>query len=62
MGSPLTYSMAKYGRPCGVVPPSKTVAMVGWSMSARAWRSASKRATTCAESIPALMTLRATWR
>jgi len=23
MGSPLTYSIAKYGRPCGVVPPSE---------------------------------------
>ncbi len=28
-------------------PASKTLAMPGWSISASAWRSASKRATTC---------------
>ena len=36
-----------------VVPPSSTLAMFGWSISARACRSASKRASTCLESIPA---------
>ena len=34
----------------------------GWSMSARACRSASKRATTCRVSMPGLMTFRATRR
>ena len=62
MGSPFTYSIAKYGRPSGVLPPSNTVAIAGWSISASAWRSASKRATTWSVSIPALMTFRATWR
>ena len=33
-----------------------------WSIRARAWRSASKRATTWRVSMPALMTFRATWR
>ena len=46
----------------GVVPASKTLAMQGWSMSASAWRSASKRASTSRESIPALISLRATVR
>ena len=36
--------------------------MLGWSIIARAWRSASKRATTCLVSIPGLMTFRATLR
>src|SRR6266542_475982 len=36
--------------------------MLTWSISARACRSASKRAMTCRLSIPGLMTLRATWR
>ena len=36
--------------------------MFGWSIIARACRSASKRAMTCRESIPGLMTLRATRR
>ena len=34
--------------------------MLGWSISASACRSASKRARTCAESMPGLMILRAT--
>ena len=34
--------------------------MLGWSISARAWRSASKRAMTSSVSMPGLMTLRAT--
>ena len=36
--------MTKYGRPVSVVPASKTWAMFGWSIMARACRSASKRA------------------
>ena len=36
--------------------------MLGWSIRASACRSASKRAITCRVSIPALMTLTATWR
>ncbi len=39
--------MTKYGRPVSVVPASSTLAMLGWSISARACRSASKRAITC---------------
>src|SRR5205814_989831 len=54
--------MTKYGRPALVVPASSTRAMFGWSMRARAWRSASKRAMTCFESMPALMSLSATTR
>src|SRR5262245_5352237 len=54
--------MTKYGRPPAVVPASRTRAMLGWSISARACRSASKRAMTCFESIPALMSLTATSR
>ena len=38
--------MTKYGRPSGVLPPSNTLAMAGWSISASACRSDSKRATT----------------
>ena len=37
-------------------------AILGWSIMARAWRSASNRAMTCRLSMPALMTLRATVR
>src|SRR4029450_12340871 len=47
MGTPLTNSMTKYGRPDSVVPPSRTLAMFGWSIKANACRSASKRAITC---------------
>src|SRR5437588_596274 len=54
--------MTKYGRPCSVVPPSRTLAMFGWSISASACRSASNRAKTCRLSIPALMSFRATSR
>ena len=43
------------GRPCPVAPASKTLAMLGWSIIASAWRSASKRATTSLVSIPSLM-------
>ncbi len=45
-----------------MAPPSSTLAMFGWSIMARACRSASNRATTCRVSIPGLMTLRATLR
>ena len=45
-----------------VAPASRTRAMLGWSISARAWRSASNRATTCAVSIPGLMIFSATSR
>ena len=61
-GTPLTYSMTKKGRPLSVVPPSSTLAMFGWSIRARACRSASNRARTVLESIPALMSFRATLR
>src|SRR6516165_7260755 len=62
IGTPLTRSMTKYGRPSGVVPASSTRAMLAWSIRASAWRSASKRAMTCRESIPALMSFTATSR
>src|SRR5262245_23970779 len=62
MGMPLTSSMAKYGRPAGVAPASSTRAMLGWSIRASACRSASKRAITCFESMPALISLTATRR
>ena len=62
IGTPRTSSITKYGRPEGVAPPSKTLAMLGWSMIASACRSASKRATTCRVSIPAFSTLSATRR
>ena len=44
------------------MPASSTRAMFGWSIRARACRSASKRAMTCFESMPALMSLTATSR
>ena len=50
------------GRRPSVAPASSTLAMFGWSMRARAWRSASKRAMTCRLSMPGLMILRATLR
>jgi hypothetical protein len=59
---PRTSSMTKNGRPCSVVPASRTVAMFGWSISARACRSASNRATTCRVSMPGLITFSATFR
>ena len=62
IGTPLTSSMTKYGRPASVAPASSTRAMLAWSISARACRSASKRAMTCAVSMPGLMSLRATLR
>src|SRR5262245_4415908 len=43
IGTPLTYSMTKNGRPASVRPPSSTLAMLGWSISASACRSCSKR-------------------
>ena len=46
--------MTKYGRPPSVVPPSNTLAMFGWSIRARACRSASNRATTCLRVHPRL--------
>ena len=39
--------MTKYGRPASVVPASRTLAMLGWSIRASACRSASNRAITC---------------
>ena len=45
-----------------VVPASKTLAMLGWSIRARAWRSAPNRARTWRLSMPALMSLSATVR
>ncbi len=62
IGTPFTSSITKYGRPLAVSPASCTLAMFGWSISASAWRSASKRATTCFESIPGLISLSATLR
>jgi hypothetical protein len=49
-------------RPDSVAPASKTLAMFGWSMSASACRSASKRAMISRVSMPSLMILRATRR
>ena len=46
--------------PDGVVPAAYTCAMCGWFISARAWRSDSKRATTSSLSIPRLTSLIAT--
>ena len=46
----------------GSGPAIKIFAMAGWSSTASACRSASKRAITCAESMPGLITLRATRR
>ena len=54
IGMPLTSSMTKYGRPAPVVPASSTWAMFGWSISARACRSASNRAITSRLSMPGL--------
>ena len=62
MGTPLISSMTKKGRPASVRPPSSTLAMLGWSITASACRSASNRASTDFESMPALMTFRATLR
>ena len=62
IGIPRTSSITKYGRPVSVAPASSTLAMFGWSISASACRSASKRAMTCRVSMPSLMTLRATRR
>jgi serine/threonine protein kinase len=62
IGSPPTSSMTKKGRPESVVPASSTRAMFGWSIRARACRSAPKRAMTWRESIPALISLTATSR
>ena len=62
IGTPLTSSITKYGRPLSVAPPSNTRDMLGWSISANAWRSASKRATTAWVSIPGLMIFNATLR
>ena len=45
-----------------VAPASRTRAMLGWSIRARAWRSASKRAMTWPVSMPGLMILSATLR
>ena len=45
-----------------VVPASKTLAMLGWSIRASAWRSAPNRARTWRLSMPALMSFSATVR
>src|SRR5262245_6898150 len=52
----------KNGSPESVAPASRTRAMLGWSISARACRSTSKRATTCLVSMPGLSTFSATLR
>ena len=62
IGTPLTSSITKNGRPVPVAPASKTLAMLGWSINASAWRSASNRATTWPVSMPGLMILSATLR
>ena len=62
IGTPCTSSITKYGRPVSVAPASSTLAMFGWSISASACRSASKRAITCRVSMPGLMTFSATLR
>ena len=62
IGTPLTSSITKYGRPESVVPASSTLAMFGWSIKASACRSASKRAITCRVSMPGLMIFSATLR
>ncbi len=62
IGWPSTYSMTKYGCPSGVEPASKTLAIVGCSMIARACRSASKRLSRAASKRPARTSLRATRR
>src|SRR5579864_938486 len=54
--------MTKKGRPVSVAPTSRTRVILGWSMIASAWRSASKRAMTCPVSMPGLMTFSATLR
>ena len=36
IGTPLTSSMTKYGRPLSVAPASSTLAMFGWSIMASA--------------------------
>ena len=62
IGTPLTSSITKYGRPVSVAPASSTLAMFGWSISASACRSASNRAITCRVSMPGLMIFSATLR
>jgi thiazole synthase len=59
---PGTSSMAKYATPSSVVPASKMRAMFGWSMTASACRSASKRARAEALLRPPCTTLSATSR
>jgi hypothetical protein len=44
---PFTSSITKDGPPLAVVPASRTRAMLAWSISASACRSASNRAMTC---------------
>ena len=62
IGTPLTSSMTKYGRPVSVAPASNTLAMFGWSIIASACRSASNRAMTSLVSMPGLMIFSATRR
>ena len=59
-GAPSTNSITRYGRPSGVVPPSSSRAMFGWSRPARICRSVRKRRTMESVSIPRFRTLRAT--
>jgi hypothetical protein len=60
IGAPSTNSMTKQGRPRGVSPPSSTRAMHGCSIRASVCRSASKRCSTAAESMPGFTILIAT--
>ena len=60
MGRPSTYSMTKYGRPSGVVPPSSSRAMFGWVRFARICRSCWNRRITASVSRPCLTSLTAT--
>ena len=61
-GGPATSSMTKNGEPVSVTPPSRTLAMLGWSIRASACRSAPNRASRACESIPLLISLTATVR
>ena len=52
--------MTKNGRPFSVVPPSSTLAMFGWSIKARAWHPPRIAIGPVFESIPALISFKAT--
>ncbi len=59
---PSMNSIAKYGSPSAVVPPSWRRAMLGWSRPARIWRSLRKRRRMNSVSIPRFTILSATCR